>query len=293
MRWMARLSPLVWWWLQTDPSFQDTFNGFVWEETLPGHQGNQIVGNVSLNRTPGSHQRRIICNVVVQEAYRGRGLGRRLTEAAVAEARSQGAEGVVLQVYQDNSGALQLYTDLGFREAAGEIDLRLNVVQPVDLVDVPGYRLRAWRPSDGQAVYELARQVTPLPQYWIRPVRVGDYRMDGWTRLVQALANWGRGRRVYRLVALAEERLVAMMAVTAVLRQGEHRLDLLVHPEYRGQVERALVSRGLHLLSGLPSRPVRSTIFWDHTAALDALRERGFERQRTLLTLRQDFGHRG
>jgi ribosomal protein S18 acetylase RimI-like enzyme len=293
MRWMARLSPLVWWWSQTDPSFQDTFNGFVWEETLPGQQDKQIVGNVSLNRTPGSHQRRIVCNVVVQEAYRGRGLGRRLTEAAVAEARAMGAEGVVLQVHQDNPSALRLYTDLGFRQAGGEIELWLEAVQPVDTPTAPGYHFRAWKPSDGQAAYELARLVTVAPQYWIRPVRAGDYRMDGWTRLVQRLANLGRGRRIYRLVALAEERLVAMIAVIAVLRRGNHRLELLVHPDHRGQVERVLVSRALGFLSGLPPRPVRITVSRDHEAALESLRAYGFEEQRTLLTLRQDFGRRG
>ena len=35
MRWMARLTPLVWWWSQVDPSFRDAFNGFVWEERSP------------------------------------------------------------------------------------------------------------------------------------------------------------------------------------------------------------------------------------------------------------------
>src|SRR5512139_1637051 len=32
LRWMARLSPLVWWWAQADPSFRESYNGFVWEE---------------------------------------------------------------------------------------------------------------------------------------------------------------------------------------------------------------------------------------------------------------------
>ena len=36
MRWMSRLSPLVWWWAQADPSFRETYNGFVWEEVEGG-----------------------------------------------------------------------------------------------------------------------------------------------------------------------------------------------------------------------------------------------------------------
>ncbi len=293
MRWMARLTPLVWWWSQADPAFQDTFNGFVWEEPTPSGRGTQIVGNVSLNRTPGSHQRRIVCNVAVQKAYRGQGLGRRLTEAAVVEAQTSGAEGVVIQVYQDNPRALRLYTDLGFQEVTGETDLQLATIEPVNPVAAPGYRLQAWRPSHGRAVYELARLVTPSPQSWIRPLRASSYQPGWWARLGQQVADLAQGRRVYRLVALKEEHLVAMMTVTASLRGGTHLLELLVHPEHRSQLEYTLVSRALYMLSAVPSRPVRVTVLAEHTDALTALYDSGFEEQRTLLTLRKDFDRRG
>ena len=76
MRWMARLTPLVWWWSQVDPSFRDAFNGFVWEEPPPETRGSRgsrrIVGNANLNRAPGNRQRWIICNVVVLDEFRGR-----------------------------------------------------------------------------------------------------------------------------------------------------------------------------------------------------------------------------
>jgi len=293
MRWMARLTPLVWWWSQADPAFQDTFNGFVWEEPTPSDSGTQIVGNVSLNRTPGSYQRRIVCNVVVQEDYRGRGIGRRLTEAAVAEARASGAEGVVLQVHRDNSRALQLYTDLGFWEAAGEADLQLAAVEPVIPAAAPGYCLQAWQPTHGQDVYELARLVTPSPLQWIRPLQADRYQLGWWSRLGQQVANALKRQRVYRLAALKEERLAAIMTVTAALQQGAHHLEMLVHPEHRGQVESALVTRALYMLSAVPSRPVRATVFADHNAALTALHDSGFEELRTLLTLRTDFHRRG
>jgi ribosomal protein S18 acetylase RimI-like enzyme len=289
MRWMARLSPFVWWWAQADPAFRDSFNGFVWEEPLAAGRGRQVIGNVSLNRAPGNRQRRIICNVVVQEEYRGRGIGRQLTEAAIAEAWELGAEGVVLQVYEDNPPALQLYTGLGFQEVAGETDLRLEAVRPVDIVDAPGYRLRAWRPADGRAAHEVARLVTLPVQHWLRPVQAARYRPDWWSRLGQRLTNWMAGRRVYRLTALKEGGLVATMAVTATFRQGEHHLELLVHPGHAGQVEAALVSRALHMLGAIPPKAVKATVDKTHTAALRVLHDYGFEEQRTLLTLSKDL----
>lgn len=296
IRWMARLSPLVWWWAQADPGFRDTFNGFVWEEPepagkgpLPTGRGGQIVGNVSLNRAPGSRQRWIICNVVVQEAYRGQGIGRRLTEEAILEAQALGAEGVVLQVHQDNPSAWGLYTDLGFREAAGETDLRLESVEPVVPRDAPGYQFRTWRPGDGRVVYELARQVTPPVQQWIKPVRLDSYQLSWWTRAEQWLRGLVGDRRVYRVTALREGGLVAMMTVTVAYQRGEHHLDLLIHPDHAGELAAALVSRALHMLAAIPPRPVRATVDRAQTATLETLREYGFEEQRTLLTLRKDF----
>jgi ribosomal protein S18 acetylase RimI-like enzyme len=296
MRWMARMSPLVWWWAQADPSFSESFNGFVWEEAsstgrapFPAGKGEQIVGNVSLNRAPGSHGRWIVCNVAVQAGHRGRGIGRRLTEAAIVEAQNLGARGVVIQVYEDNAPALQLYSDLNFHEAAAETGLRLEAVKPVDLVDAAGYRLRAWRPADGQSAYDLARLVTPSAQQWVRPVNSARYRLGWWTRVRQGFGDLLRGRRVYRLIALREDRLVAMMTVTAAVRQGDHRLELLVHPDHAGRVEAALVSRALHMLAAIPSRPVRATVDRAQGAVLEALSDYRFKEGRTLLTLRQDF----
>lgn len=289
LRWMARLSPLVWWWSQADPSFQDAFNGFVWEEPLAKGRGWQVVGNVNLNRAPGSRRRHIICNVVVQDAYRGQGIGRRLTERAIAEAKALGAQGAVLQVHEDNRPALRLYTDLGFQEATGEIDLRLEAVQSVAILDAPGYRFRPWRPTDGQATYQLAQLATPSAQQWLRPLKADDYQPGWGSRLVRRLVDLMAGQRVYRLNAFRDDRLAATMAVTAAFRQGEHRLNILVHPEHTGQVEASLVSRALHMLTAIPSRPVRVTASKEHSATLKVLRDYGFQEQRTLLTLWQDF----
>lgn len=289
MRWMARLWPFVWWWARADPTFQDSFNGFVWEEDSEAGKRGQIVGNVSLNRAPGSRQHWIICNVVVREDYRGRGIGRKLTEAAIAEARDLGAAGVVLQVHQDNHPALGLYTNLGFQEVTGETDMQLEAVKSVAFLDAPGYSLRHWRSGDGQAVYQLARLITPPALQWLKPLRADQYRLDWWTRLEQWFADQLAMQRTYRLVALREDRLVAMMTVSAAFRRGDHRLMLMVHPDHTGRVEGALVSRALHMLAAVPSRAVRATVDKGQVATLQVLREYGFAKQGTLLTLSQDF----
>jgi ribosomal protein S18 acetylase RimI-like enzyme len=291
MRWMSRLSPLVWWWSQADPAFRDAFSGFVWEEPSPVSSRRQIVGNVSLNRAPGNRRRWIICNVVVKDDHRGRGIGRRLTEAAISEAWNRGAEGILIQVYKDNPPALKLYTDLGFQEVAGQIGLSLEPIEPesvpVPVPDAAGYDVRAWRPEDGSSAYELAGLATPSVLQWLAPVRRGEYCPGWWKRLEQRLGNVVTGRRTYRLVVQRHKQLVAMLTIAATPQKDASRLGLLVHPDYAGQVEEALIDRGLRLRAATPSKPITAEVDVRYQHALDVLRRYGFKEQRTLLTLHQ------
>jgi ribosomal protein S18 acetylase RimI-like enzyme len=289
LRWTARLWPLLWWLAQTDPALDDAFKGFVWEEPVPGEKKGLIVGNVSLNRAPGSERRWIICNVVVREGHRGRGIGRQLTEAAIAEVQALAATGVVLQVYQDNVPALQLYTDFGFQEAAGEAELVAERVRAVALLDAPGYDLRRWSPADGQAALQLVRLVTPEALQWLRPIPAEEYRSDWWSRLGQRVAGLTAGRQTYRLVALRDGRLVALMTITVAYRRGDHHLTLVVHPDHAGKVEAALISRACHMLDVAPAAPVTAIVDKDHAATLKVLHDYGFKEQRTLLTMTKDF----
>jgi ribosomal protein S18 acetylase RimI-like enzyme len=289
MRWLSRLWPFVWWWAQADPAFHEAFNGFVWEETGPGEQKAQILGNVSLNRAPGNRQRWIICNVVVEEERRGQGIGRRLTETAISEARDIGAAGVVLQVHQDNSPAYQLYTNLGFQPVTGETELQLDTVHNVARLSAPGYGFRPWRAADGTAALELAQTVTPDCEQWLRPIRADQYKRDWWTRSWQWFTGLLATKRTYHLVAVQEERLAALMTVTASFGSDDHQLRVLIHPDHRGMVEGALISHALHLLAAATPKPVRATVNQDAGSTMQALRTYGFQELRTLLTLSKDF----
>jgi ribosomal protein S18 acetylase RimI-like enzyme len=285
MRWMARLSPLVWWLSQVDPTFREAFSGLVWHVPSPSGRG-QIVGNVNLNRAPGRRGWYIICNVVVREDYRGQGIARCLTEQAMARAETLGAEGVILQVREDNRPAMHLYADLGFVQSSGEVDLRLQAAPPVAVLSPGSYHIRSWRPSDGEAVHRLARRATPEVQQWLRPLRPETFSPGWGSRLRAWLGDLLAGRHTYRLLALDGDRPAAMLQLNASFRGEDHRLSLLVDPDHAGQVERALASRGLHMLAALPPGPVNTTLFVGEDAAHEVLQGYGFQEKRTLLTLK-------
>ena len=46
--------------------------------------------------------------------YRGKGLGRKLAERAISDARARGIERIELEVFASNTRAIQLYEKLGF-----------------------------------------------------------------------------------------------------------------------------------------------------------------------------------
>lgn len=87
------------------------FHGYVWVEN------HQIIGNVTLillrAKEKGSY---FVANVAVHPNFRGRGIGKLLTERAIRHVREHQGKQVYLQVRDDNEVAIQIYSNLGFDE---------------------------------------------------------------------------------------------------------------------------------------------------------------------------------
>lgn len=81
----------------------------------PGATG--LAGYALLLFRRGSRVARLY-SIAVDPGARGRGLGRRLVEAALALARQRGADVLRLEVRVDNAGAIALYRGLGFHDLA-------------------------------------------------------------------------------------------------------------------------------------------------------------------------------
>jgi ribosomal-protein-alanine acetyltransferase len=76
-----------------------------------------VLAYAGLSAPQGAHEADIQ-TIAVDEALRGRGLGRALMRELIAEARARGAVEVFLEVRADNPGAQGLYRSLGFQHIA-------------------------------------------------------------------------------------------------------------------------------------------------------------------------------
>lgn len=287
MRRLARLWPWIGWLAEADPILRESLSGFVWEEPAQGERGLQVVANVSLTPAPGARGWSIICNVVTHPEYRRSGIARRLTVTAIEAARERGGEGILLQVYAANEPARRLYTQLGFLDVAGEIDLEADRATANREVEAPGYAIRRLRLSDGAKALALARSATPEPMQWMVPVRPAEYQPDALTALEAWLSGFVAGRRAHRLGAFQGERLAGMLTLHSVRSGPAHRLGLFVDVQDRGRVEEALLSRAMRLLTDRPALPVSATAFQDHPEAVEGLHRLGFRERRTLLVMRK------
>lgn len=76
-----------------------------------------LLGIVGLERKPRAKERHkaTVVGMYVAPEHSGRGIGRELLQALLADARAQGLEQLVLTVTQGNGSAMQLYERAGFR----------------------------------------------------------------------------------------------------------------------------------------------------------------------------------
>ncbi|MFN8470668.1 MAG: GNAT family N-acetyltransferase [Anaerolineae bacterium] len=276
LRMMRFLSPLLWLAARTTPDFDAILGGFVWVED------GRIVGTLTLNRTVADDYHWLISNVGVLPEYRRRGIARELVTAAVEDARARGGRVVTLQVRENNVGAYQLYSDLGFRflEKTHSLEAERPVSPQVETAPLP---VRALRMGDLEAAMTLAREVTPETYQSLVPLRRGEFippdSSDGWA---DGLYDFVRGYHLQRMVVPDGDRLAALMTVRTRLRGGVHQLDLSISPAWRGRIETPLIAQVLSMFARHAQRPVNVDVNSRETDAVAVLQSFGFRIVTTL-----------
>jgi len=277
---MSHFAPFVWLLDRTSPEFHETLRGFVWVEE------GRIVGNVNVGRTDPYSGRWLISNVAVRPNCQGRGIAHHLVQAAIDLARERGGEWVLLQVHTENVAAYRLYLDMGFGQIAALTELRSEGVKTVAFSPAEAFTLRRRSYREWRKEYRLALAATSKEMQWLNPLRHDQFRVGLDQRVSNWLTNLLRGRDEVRLAVEEGNRFVATLTITASHWRGHHRLELMVHPDHRGQLEDMLVTKALSILGDYPERAVVVTHPAEHREAIEVLKSYGFTEKRTLAQMR-------
>ncbi|QRY80721.1 GNAT family N-acetyltransferase [Pseudomonas sp. PDNC002] len=106
--------------LLADPSREQVLSYLPQSRLLAMLDGERAVGVVVV--TPGDNGEAEITNLAVDEAWQGRGLGRRLLESAIERARDGGLRRLCIATGNSSLAQLGLYQRLGFRIVGVEPD---------------------------------------------------------------------------------------------------------------------------------------------------------------------------
>lgn len=260
-------------WLRSMENASTTpLTGYVWE------QDGKIIGNASLVLFRQDRRRiYMIANVAVHPDSRHRGIGRAVTEQAMSHARQHGADELWLNARDDNPDALDMYTDLGFREHSRRtqwqsVDLNTTPVPPGEL-QIEQRQPRSW-----------STQLSWLTQ--LHPNELTWYRAWNFKGLAPGLWNW-----LYLLFVnlnlrqWAASRGGALQAILSWVPNGA-RLEPLWLAHGTAPAPEAVTSLLVHARRELGPR--KFTL--EHPAGLvdEPIRAAGFEAKRTLVWMRAD-----
>ena len=280
MRLMGYMSGIIRMLNRSTGEFNDVFSGFVWVEE------GKVVGNITVQRADSHGSRWQIANVAVEPAFRGQGIARQLMQSALDHIYHAHGQWAVLQVYDDNTVARNLYEKIGFENMGGVTEMhidRLPVVEPP--AHIPN--LHAFGPGQWQLLYELANSQFQAQSQWWRAVRRDDFQLT----FEQQLGEWfwrvmGRDL-VVRQAIRQSHRFEAALVMQIQRWRGVHEAKLWTRPEQYGRFEPQLVQWILAQLQGYPRLPLSVRLSTEHTAAIQVLHQYGFSQQHALLTMRR------
>lgn len=267
---LLREMGILLWTLSYAPAFPATTTGFVWVED------GQIVGNVTLNPDEGRFDRYMITNVAVRPSYRRQGVARALMETVIGHLRNMHVKTVLLNVRPNNPGAIKLYQDLGFKqiETRGEWARRSSQSTPGTMWHEVASRPLA--ESDHAAVSELVRMATPADVQKYHPIP-NEFSITWEDRMAETVADFMVGQVTRRWVFEKDRRLAALLLVRGQYLFSPHRLQVQIHPDFRGQLEGDVMAFALRELGRLPARPIRVAVTSTHPEWIAVMEQNGFK----------------
>ncbi|MBN2676607.1 MAG: GNAT family N-acetyltransferase [Anaerolineaceae bacterium] len=245
-------------------------SGYVWEDC------GQITGNVSLMPVNKDGSRVfMIANVAVHPDYRHLGIGRALTEKALAYSQQQGSQSAWLQVRDDNLEATHIYSSLGFVERTRRSTW---IVDPAGYspptLNTSGFRIGRRRKSDWPQHTSWLDVIYPSDIRWNLPMNQKLFK-PGFKQAVWRFLN---DFNIHHWVARLEQHPVGVVSWTSS-HLAEDYLWLATAPENEPQVITYLLPQVIK--SRITRRPM--SLNYPAGKADVAFIKAGFVKQNTLI----------
>jgi len=243
--------------------------GFVWFEA------GRLVANASLLPVSGFSDRWVMANVAVEIEQRRRGIARRLVEASLEHARDRGASEVMLQVRQDNPGALALYDGMGFEAITTRTTWQRPAGEPWPR-GVASNLVRLRAAGEWSQQWDLAARFYPEGLLWPFPPYSSLFKPRSFESLLRmdGRAHW---------VWVEDEQLVGSVSTYMNSSRVGLRLVMMVVPASRGSIEGPLVSA---VLDGGNNEPVAMSLDYETGIADENLLKMGFRPEKPLTWMR-------
>lgn len=278
LRSMRSVGPLLWGASRISPAGSDLLTGYVFES------GGRIVGCLTLSRLAGRPVRWLVANVAVHPDFRRRGIARQLVQAAIEHAQVRGDGLLVLDVRRENTGAYQLYQQLGFtlREETAEWRWLPGNGWPQAVPAVLPIRFDPLEPAQWRRARALVNEALTPAAREAAPVADGEWLLYGLLGPLLSIGSWFRTRDTIRLAAGGASRLDGLIVSRAQRWAGLHQIQVVLRPGTEASLAGAAVSSLVSALRDYPPLPVVASLRSPHQALLDALDAVGFQERQTL-----------
>jgi len=214
------------------------FHGFVWEEN------GKIVGNITLIYLRKKDQNiYFIANVAVAEAYRGRGIARKLTERALQHAREHRGKTVMLQVREDNPAAIHIYASLGFDEMTRRTNWSF-AARPEEANHSSAVRIRPRSSESWPQQKRWLEELYPEKVTWFLPFQLAKHEPG----LLKSISRWLDMEPMHFWEAKEGNRLIGLASLERINSFQDY-LWLATSPAYEETALSALLAHIGHQAS--------------------------------------------
>jgi ribosomal protein S18 acetylase RimI-like enzyme len=243
-------------------------------------EGGVVLGLISLRTLGKSRACWRIDHLVVHPNHRGRGIAQELLKFAFALFGSQGVSHFIAEVSDQNSAALNLMGNCGFRRCAKvtEYQVPSDFIEPVLNDETSHFRLAM--PEDKLRLYQLHQDALPpdhrlIYEWSPEDFAVSDLPVENFDRTIKRLI---KGKTWFWVSQDSDRKALTSAVRVTAHQEGDYHLEFAVHPGYLHMAEEIVVfTLGMMKRAGM--RGVINAKGYDYQAAVvEALEKAGLER---------------